>query len=190
MISDICFFVATEAEALPLLKLIGRHNKKHQILGNKIDYNHNVSVVVTRPGLNNSYSAAQSINFNQFNMVLNVGLAGAIDSTLSLGSVVGINTVSLLKGTSLDVVESTLVDRHASCVSSPKFLESYEKILVKCGVVDMELYAIRSVIPKVSSIKIVSDEHHQGSTYFVTNFRNIIDTYYTHMIEEIIERLK
>lgn len=190
MISDICFFVATEAEALPLLKLIGQYNKKHQILGNKIDYNHNVSVVITRPGLNTSYSAAKNINFNQFNMILNVGLAGATDPALSLGSIVGINKVSLLNGTSLDVAESNLVDHQVSCISSTKFLESHEKLLLKYGVVDMELYAIRSVTPKVSSIKIVSDDYLQGSIDFMTNFKNFIGTHYTHMVEEIIEKLK
>lgn len=130
----------------------------------KIYSRDNIFVLITGQGMNNAqFSLRNFINNNQneINRLFNFGIAGKIESSLSLNHVYSIRAVCSKSGQKFNLHKEKGID----CFSSDKLISgqrSIEKLLALGQIVDMELWCIAAIAAELnihlSAYKVISDD--------------------------------
>ncbi|MFA5303089.1 MAG: hypothetical protein WC393_00960 [Candidatus Nanoarchaeia archaeon] len=165
------------------------------------DYENNISVINTGVGLNNAYLAAKTIFQKNYDYFINLGTAGAIDETLEHGDILSIDTVLYQDDknelfyyplTHLTNFKKGGVLSCSSFVDNEKkkfYCNKFKELKLDINAVDMELYALREVIPNIISVKVISDKVDENNDAFLKSFPNFIETKYALAVEKILEKI-
>jgi nucleoside phosphorylase len=171
------------------------------------DYKNNVSVINSGVGLNNAYCAAKMINQKKYEHIINIGTAGALDEELECGDIISVDNVLIKNAEESENKNENffyLDMRHfknfkkGGVFSSQEFLDNKKKkyycnkfneINLGIKAVDMELFALRQVIPDLISLKIISDKVNENNETFMSNFSYFVKTKYNAAINCILETI-
>lgn len=189
-------YVPSPKLGVSILHAVNKNNHYPLIVLN--EYENNVATVNSGVGLHKAFVTAKSIDQSKYEYFLNIGTAGALDESLKKGDIISIDTVFLEddKGfycSSLPYVKSFKNGANLSFMefADNKSKKHYSELLKDKNIksADMELYALRSQIPNLISIKIISDEVNEDSEEFTKNFDSFIKNKYNPAIEKIINSI-
>ena len=161
-------------------------------------FNNRMSLINTGVGLGRSFIASKLLNlFKDDNTkIINIGFCGSIDPSLKIGDTVLVETVSYIKNTVDNIVDSKSTQEiqfdgiKTGLLSCNNFAHIDDKLRyqdmfmnsendIRC--VDMELYSQASLFANIYSVKVVSDDLTNsnistifGDEYFMEKYSKIM----------------